>query len=101
MARWSGEQLRYFISGFLGPTFVKERISNSVMIFLACIPVDNYEEYVAPALNDLHTMRYLKGVGLQYSGVNMMPKIRAKAPDLRMWETETPCGNGTHDWNYA
>ena len=96
---WTGEQLRTFLRDHLGPTFVAENLTDTVGIFLATFPLDNYTGYVAPALTDTEALKHLSGVGLQYGGLGMIAEIRAdaareKGPDLKLWETETPCGGG-------
>eukprot|EP00936_MAST-01D_sp_MAST-1D-sp1_P000658 g658.t1 len=96
---WTGEELRAFVRDHLGPTFAAEGLAGekSVGILLGTFPVNAYEEYVAPALSDPAVLRYLAGVGLQYAGVGMIARIKAVAPSLKTWETETPCGSGTRD----
>ena len=96
---WTGEQLRTFLRDHLGPTFAAENLTDTVGIFLATFPVNNYTGYVAPALTDAEALKYLSGVGLQYAGLGMIAAIRKdtvreKGPDLKLWETETPCGGG-------
>ena len=60
--------------------------------------MNDYAGYIAPALTDPKALRYLSGIGLQYPGLGMIAAIRnetaTKRPDLKLWETETPCGGG-------
>ena len=63
-------------------------------IFLATFPVNEFENYVLPALSDPDAAKYLSGVGLQYAGVGMIKAIKEKNGALKLWETETPCGGG-------
>ena len=96
---WTGEELRAFVRDHLGPAFAAQGLAgeDGVGILLATFPVNAYEDYVEPTLSDPAALRYLAGVGLQYAGVGMIARIKAAAPSLKTWETETPCGSGTHD----
>ena len=93
---WSGEELRAFVRDHLGPTFEREGIDQEVGIFLSTFPVNDFDGFVFPALNDSAAAKYLSGVGLQYAGVGMIEAIRASpnGATLKLWETETPCGGG-------
>ena len=107
---WSGEEIHVFLKEYLGPTFESEGITDTVGIFLSTFPVNDYEGYVgkyrinvcairlpaasispapnmnlAPTLDDPQAVKYLQGVGLQYAGVEMIGKIKAKAPHLKTW----------------
>eukprot|EP01051_Picozoa_sp_SAG22_P027241 SAG22_NODE_9019_length_614_cov_1.143689_1_plen_138_part_10 len=85
-----------FLRDHLGPTFAAQNLTETVGIFLATFPVNDYAGYIAPALTDPEALKYLSGIGLQYPGLGMIAAIRnetaAKRPDLKLWETETPCG---------
>jgi len=76
-------------------------IAETVGIFLATFPVNDFTGYVLPTLNDSAASKFLTGIGLQYAGVGMIEEINAMAPQLKTWETETPCGNGQNDWKYG
>lgn len=67
-------------------------------IFLSTFPVNDYDGYVAPALNDPEALKYLTGVGLQYAGIGMIQAIKKARPGrpLKTWETETPCGTSNN-----
>jgi glucosylceramidase len=91
---WTGEALRDFVRDYLGPAFAAHNLSGTVGILLSTFPVNEFESYVQPALADEGALAYLAGVGLQYAGVGMVGAIRAAAPWLKTWETETPCGGG-------
>lgn len=58
--------------------------------------MNDYAGDVDPTLADPNASKYLAGVGLQYAGVGMIPSIRATAAGetMKLWETETPCGDG-------
>eukprot|EP00040_Diaphanoeca_grandis_P014905 m.75733 g.75733 ORF g.75733 m.75733 type:complete len:865 (-) comp24821_c0_seq1:52-2646(-) len=91
---WTGENISHFIKDYLGPTFERENLLDKVGIMLSTIPLNDYNGYVRPALEDPNVVKYLSGVGLQYAGVGMVPKIRAVNDTIKLWETETPCGTG-------
>jgi hypothetical protein len=54
---WTGDQLHTFLRDHLGPTFESEGLSDTVGLFLATFPVNDYVGYVEPALTDPEALK--------------------------------------------
>jgi glucosylceramidase len=96
--KWRAEDLSYFIGEYLGPRFETEGIETE--IFFGTINTSN-ADYFRTALNDEKAMKYIRGLGFQWSGKDAIPVIHRENPQLRLWQTESECGNGLNDWQYA
>lgn len=93
---WSGDQLRDFIKGYLGPEMKKL----GVEIYLGTFTNSN-DSLADPALNDEESAKYISGVGFQWWSYNKARSLYHTGFDLGMMQTETMCGNGNNDWQYA
>jgi len=83
---WSGEQYRVFIKEHLGPLFEKEQVPTEIwlgtlngptlMSFMPTgkIVLDSYDEYVDRVLFDADARKYIKGVGYQWAGQNVIQR---------------------------
>ena len=96
--KWRPEDLSYFIGNYLGPKFEQENIDTE--IFFGTINT-SFPEYFRTGLNYEKAKKYIKGVGFQWSGKGAIPNIHKEYPDLKMIQTESECGNGKNDWEYA
>lgn len=96
--KWRSEDLTYFIREYLGPQFEKDDVETE--IFFGAINTSN-PDYFRIALKDEKAMKYIKGFGFQWSGRDAIPVIYRENPNLRLWQTESECGNGLNDWRYA
>lgn len=54
---WTGEALHEFVRDHLGPTFESEGIAHLVGIFLSTFPVNDFDGFVNPTLNDSSTAK--------------------------------------------
>lgn len=43
----------------------------------------------------------INGVGFQWAGKDALPKVAAKYPDMKLYQTEQECGNGKNDWDHC
>lgn len=43
----------------------------------------------------------IQGVGFQWEGGQILPKLRAKYPQYKYVQTESECGWGSFDWKAA
>lgn len=93
---WSGDQLRDFIKGYLGAEMKKL----GVEIYLGTFTNSN-DSLADPALNDPESAKYISGVGFQWWSYNKARSLYHTGFDLGMMQTETMCGNGNNDWQYA
>ncbi len=96
--KWRTEDLVYFIGEYLGPQFEADSITTE--IFFGTINTRN-TDYFRTALKNEKAMKYVKGFGFQWSGKDAIPAIHRENPQLRLWQTESECGNGLNDWQYA
>jgi glucosylceramidase len=96
--KWRAEDLAYFIGEYLGPRFEADAITSE--IFFGTINTGN-ADYFRVALKDKNAMKYIQGLGFQWSGKDAIPVIHRENPRLRLWQTESECGNGLNDWQYA
>ncbi|MCI9081275.1 MAG: leucine-rich repeat protein [Lachnospiraceae bacterium] len=94
--RWSGEQLRDFIKGYLGPEMKKM----GVEIYLGTL-TNSDDSRVDPTLNDAEAKKYISGVGFQWWSYNKARSMYHTGFNMGMMQTETMCGNGNNDWQYA
>jgi hypothetical protein len=56
---WTGEALHEFVRDHLGPTFESEGIAQQVGIFLSTFPVNDFDGFVNPTLNDSSAAKYV------------------------------------------
>ncbi|NDL61605.1 glycoside hydrolase family 30 protein [Acerihabitans arboris] len=104
---WSGEQLRDFIKGYLGPRFRRDSVASE--IWLGTInapeflkePGQDYDDYANCVLSDPEAYRYVAGVGYQWAGKNAIQRTVMSYPELRYYQTENECGDGQNTWQYA
>ncbi len=100
---WSGENLKIFIRDHLGPRFSK--YVQDCEIWLGTIngndQTDEFSEYVQTTLGDPETSKYITGVGFQWDGDSAVEQTVQEYPKAKIMQTETKCGWGANDWNYA
>ncbi|MBP2631227.1 MAG: O-glycosyl hydrolase [Firmicutes bacterium] len=110
---WSGEQFRVFIKDYLGPLFEKEHVPAEIWLgtlngptlmsfsSTGAITLDSYDEYVDRVLFDKEARKYIKGVGYQWAGQNVIQRTHDSFPELKLMQTESECGDSTNTWEYA
>jgi len=95
---WTPEAMRNFITSYLGPKFAAEH--PEVELWLGTINCNRIED-VTTVMNDPQTRRYVKGIGLQWEGKEIVGQVSELYPDLKLMQTENECGSGTFDWAAA
>jgi glucosylceramidase len=106
---WTGEQLREFISEYLGPAFEKHGLDteiwlgtiNGIVEKLFQKSASDYDQMVNTVLSDPHAYQYIKGVGFQWAGKYTIQQTVQSYPELRYMQTENECGDGKNSWEYA
>ncbi len=109
--KWTGEQLREFISSYLGPAFKKHQLKTEIWLGTINAP-EPWEEmihgtssdYDASAHTDLRdpdAYQYIKGVGYQWAGKYAIQRTVQSYPELSYMQTENECGDGKNSWEYA
>ena len=58
-------------------------------------------EDVNLVMSDPKARKYIKGIGLQWEGKDIIAEIHRKYPGIRLMQTENEAGGGTFDWGAA
>lgn len=95
---WTPGAITDFIGNYLGPEF--ESSHPGVELWLGTLNT-NRMDHVDTMLSDAKMKRYIKGVGLQWEGKDIVDKIYEKYPHLPIIQTENECGSGDNDWGAA
>lgn len=93
---WRPEDLAIFITQYLVPQFKKDSIDTE--IWLGTINYPN-PAYVSTALEQKNMSDYIKGIGIQWTGMRALPVIHEKYPHYEYMQTENMCGNSENDWS--
>ena len=95
---WTPEGIIRFNVDFLAPELKKQH--PEVELYLGTLNT-NRIELVDQILSDSRVKGVFKGIGFQWWGGQILPKIREKYPDYAYMQTENECGSGTFDWKAA
>lgn len=112
---WTGEELRDFIKGYLGPTFDKLNIDSEIWLGTINAPgcdykrlifdkfaAEDYDYFANNVLMDPDARRYIKGVGYQWGGKFAIQRtFESWWPHIRLMQTENECGFGDNTWEYS
>lgn len=93
--RWTGECLRDFLK-YLGPQ-MKEL---GVQIYLGTF-TNSDDSLMDPTLNDMEARKYISGINFQWWSYNKARSLFHTGFNQGMMQSETMCGNGNNDWQYA
>lgn len=108
---WTGRTLAEFIRDDLGPLFERESLDCQIWLGTlekgiehgyepATIGLRNHAFWVLPALADPACRRHIAGIGLQWDGKGLLPKLAACHPNLPLMQTESECGDGRNTWQH-
>ena len=92
---WTPEGIIRFNSQYLAPTLQKKH--PKVELCLGTFNTNRYE-HVRDLLANKELANCVKGIGFQWEGGQILPRIRAEHPEYRYISTESECGNGRMDW---
>ena len=95
---WTSCGLAEFIKTYLGPQFKKNHIKTN--IWLGTIERSNIA-LVDTILGDKDALKYIKGLGFQWAGKDIIETAHTKYPEMRIMQTENECGDGSNDWKAA
>jgi glucosylceramidase len=95
---WTADGSIRFNTEYLAPA-LKEK-HPEVSLYLGTINTDRYE-VIDQILSDPRMPQTIKGVGFQWEGGKILPRIRKKYPQYNYVQTESECGWGTFDWKSA
>ena len=96
---WTGEKFRDFIRDHLGPVF--RSAGESCEIWAGTIEREWYHDWAAPILDDAACLAFTAGMGFQWAGKGMVRRVHEAWPQLRLWQTENECGDGSNSWDHA
>lgn len=92
---WLSDDIIRFNMDYLSPT-LKEK-NPDVELCLGTFNTNRYD-HVKELLSEPRMKDNIKGVGFQWEGGQILPKIRKDFPDYRYISSESECGNGAMDW---
>ena len=105
---WSAEQLKEFVSKYLGPLFEQFHINTQIWLgtinatgWNECPGSNRYNLYANPVLDDSETYSYIHGVSYQWEGKNALQVTVDSYPELEYIQSENECGDGNNTWEYA
>ena len=97
---WTGEQLNTFVRDYLYPAFSEAGLSENTDIYLGTF-TDSQANRTDPTLNDPVTSQIIKGVGFQWWSAPLATRVHRQFPHLDLMQSETKCGGGANNWQYA
>lgn len=95
---WTPEGIIRFNTEYLAPTLKKQH--PDVKVYLGTINTNRYD-VIDKVLSDPRMPQTIQGVGFQWEGAQILPRLRAKYPAYRYVQTEGECGWGSFDWKAA
>lgn len=112
---WTGEELRDFIKGYLGPEFRENGLDTEIWLGTINAPgcdfnrlifdkwaAEDYDYFANTVLADEEARQYIAGIGYQWGGkIAIQRTFESWWPKLRLMQTENECGFGDNTWEYA
>ncbi|RKD90907.1 glycoside hydrolase family 30 protein [Mangrovibacterium diazotrophicum] len=95
---WTPDGIIRFNTEYLAPTLKKQH--PEVDLYFGTINTNHYE-VIDEVLSDPRMPETFKGVGFQWEGGQILPRIREKYPNYKYVQTESECGWGSFDWGAA
>jgi glucosylceramidase len=95
---WTQTQHRDFIKLYLGPKFATDNVNCEIWT-----PTMNCGDttYFKAMLGDPICASYISNVCFQWEGKNVLTWLNKAYPNIKKYQTETECGDGTNTWNYG
>ena len=88
---WTAGQYLVFIRDYLGPLFHSEGLENAIMLGTFNQPM--VVGHALTVLSDPRARQHIALAGMQWYSFEFMGQLKAAAPGLTVWQTETDCGN--------
>ncbi len=95
---WTPEAMRRFLFEYLIPVFGVRH--PDVELWLGTINCNRIED-IDVVMSHPDADKYIKGIGLQWEGKDIVSNVHRKYPHVKIMQTENECGGGTFDWNAA
>ena len=112
---WTGEELRDFIKGYIGPALNKHNIDTELWLGTINAPgcdynrlifdkwaTEDYDYFANTVLTDDEALQYISGVSYQWGGkIAIQRTFESWWPKIRLMQSENECGFGDNTWEYA
>lgn len=108
---WSGEKMRDFIKGYIGPLFDESKLDTEIWLGTLNSPYENYGDknwrfgqynnFANTVLSDKDARKYVSGVGYQWGGKHALLQTKVAYPEMKLIQTENECGEGKNSFEYA
>lgn len=95
---WTPHMMKKFVGSYLGPELAKAH--QNVDIWHGTMNTGKVGE-VLEVVTDPVAGKYIKGVGIQWEGRDIVRDIYHHNNKLGLMCTENECGNGSNDWSAA
>ena len=95
---WTPEGAIRFNMEYLGPTL--RQAHPEVALYMGTFNTNRYDN-VKQILSDPRMSKYVSGVGFQWEGGQILPRIRKDFPAFNYISSESECGWGSFDWKSA
>ena len=95
---WTPKGIINFNAEYLAPTLKKDH--PEVAVYFGTINSNRYDA-VDEVLSDSRAIKTFQGVGFQWEGGQILPRVREKFPNFTYVQTESECGWGSFDWGAA
>jgi len=95
---WTPEGIIRFNAEYLAPALKEQH--PDVDLYFGTINTNHYE-VIDEVLSDPRMPETFKGVGFQWEGGQILPRLREKYPNYKYVQTESECGWGSFDWAAA
>ncbi|MDX8337550.1 hypothetical protein SLH46_00055 [Draconibacterium sp. IB214405] len=95
---WTPEGIIRFNAEYLAPTLKEQH--PEVDLYLGTINTNHFE-VIDKVLSDRRMPETIKGLGFQWEGGQILPRLREKYPNYKYVQTESECGWGSFDWGAA
>jgi glucosylceramidase len=88
---WTAAQYLTFIRDYMGPLFHAEGLDHAIMLGTFNQPA--LAGHALTVLSDAKARSYVALAGMQWYSLAFADQLKAAAPGLTLWQTETDCGN--------
>lgn len=92
---WRAEDFAIFVAQYLGPQFEKDSLDTEIWFGTVNYP---NPDYMRTFLEFKDVSKYIKGAGVQWTGMRALPTIHKEYPQYAYMQTENMCGNGENNW---
>lgn len=93
---WRPQDFAIFIEKYLVPQLETDKVKDTEL-WLGTINYPN-PQWVFDFFKDNGVAKYIKGIGMQWTGMRAMPKVHEQMPEMKLMQTEGICGDGDNNW---